>query len=89
MTIITFSYIIKPKGDFMKNSSTRLIPSADELELRARKRRITEIVNSDNYIEQMQEINNELNATRTNKKVINYRDIKKIFDSREGEDGKQ
>ena len=73
----------------MKNSSTRLIPRADELELRARKRRITEIVNSDKYIEQMQEINNELNATRTNKKVINYRDIKKIFDSREGEDVKQ
>lgn len=73
----------------MKNSSIRLIPSADELELRARKKRIAEIVNSDNYIEQMQEINDELNATRTNKKVINYRDIKKIFDSMEGKDGKQ
>ena len=73
----------------MKNSSIRLIPSADELELMARKKRIAEIVNSDNYIEQMQEINDELNATRTNKKVINYRDIKKIFDSMEGKDGKQ
>ena len=73
----------------MKNTSIRLIPSAEELELRARKKRITEIVNSDNYIEQMQELNNELNATRTNKKVINYRDIKKSFDTKEGRDGKQ
>lgn len=72
----------------MKNSSIRLIPSAEELELAARKRRIAEIVNSDNYIEQMQEINNELNTTRTNKNVINYNDIKKIFDTKEGNDDK-
>ena len=66
----------------MKNSSIRLIPSADELELKARKRHIAEIVNSDNYIEQMQELNEELNSTRTNKNIINYRDIKKFFENK-------
>ena len=73
----------------MITSSKRLIPSAEIMELKARKQRITEIVNSDNYIEQMQELNEELNITRTNPKVISYRDIKKIFDSKEGTDGKQ
>ena len=73
----------------MKRCSIRLIPSADELELIERKKHITEIVNSDNYIEQMQEINEELNKTRTNTKIINYRDIKKDLDSRRGKDGKE
>lgn len=71
------------------NNSTRLIPSAEELELRARKKHIAEIFNSDNYIEQMQELNRELNRTRTNLKIVNYKDIKKFLDNEEKDDGKK
>lgn len=69
------------------NSSIRLIPSAEEWELKQRKRRITEILNSDNYIEQMKELNDELNRTRTNTKVINYKTLKKA-ESKDCRDGK-
>lgn len=69
------------------NSSIRLIPSAEEWELKQRKRRIAEILNSDNYIEQMKELNDELNRTRTNTKVINYKTLKKT-ESKDCRDGK-
>ena len=52
-----------------------------------RKRRIAEILNSDNYIEQMKELNDELNRTRTNTKVINYKTLKKT-ESKDCRDGK-
>lgn len=69
------------------NSSIRLIPSAEEWELKQRKRRIAGILNSDNYIEQMKELNDELNRTRTNTKVINYKTLKKT-ESKDCRDGK-
>ena len=61
----------------------------EELELQARKKHIAEILNSDNYIEEMQKLNSQLNKTRKNKKVVNYNDLKKVFDSEGGENGKQ
>ena len=75
----------------MKNNKQPVLDEMqkEELEFQARKKRITEIANSDNYLEEMKKINAELNRKRTNKKVVNYSDLKKIFAGEEGEDGKR
>ncbi len=75
----------------MENNNQAILDEMEkeELELQVRKKHIADILNSDNYLEQMQKLNAQLNKKRTNKKVVNYSEMKKVFISEEGEDGKQ
>ena len=54
--------------------------------LQERQKCISQILDSDNYLEQMQQLNAKVNKSRTNKKVIDYKGLQKIMSSEEATD---
>ena len=58
----------------------------NEISLQEKQKHIAKILNNDNYIEEMQNINNQINKSRTNKKVVDYKSLYKIIVGEESDD---